>query len=109
MFPRPVSPSPLRIWLARFVAIAADAIQIAVWPAFAAGAVSPFEDLLDVIVAGILTYLVGWHIAFVPSFIVKLMPVADLAPTWTIAILVATRNSRAAPPPEFIDVPKLDQ
>jgi hypothetical protein len=94
-----VALSPRRIWLARGVAIAADAIQLAVFPAFIGGAVSPFDDLFDIVVAGILTLLVGWHIAFIPSFIVKLVPVADLAPTWTMAIFIATwgNKSQVAP------------
>jgi hypothetical protein len=102
MVTRPLSPR--RIWLARGVAIAADAIQIAILPASVWGAASPVDDVFDVVVAGILTLLVGWHIAFVPSFIVKLLPVADLAPTWTMAIFIATWKGKpqgeipAAPP-----------
>ena len=46
---------------------------------------------LDVVVAIVLTLLVGWHIAFIPSFIIKALPFADMAPTWTIAVLIATR------------------
>jgi hypothetical protein len=87
----PARRSPPRIWLARAIAVAADVLQIAVFPAFVEGAFSPLDDVLDVVVAAALTLLVGWHIAFLPSFVVKLMPMADLAPTWTIAILIATR------------------
>jgi hypothetical protein len=91
----PSASSPRRIWLARIVAVLADTIQIAVFPVFVEGAMSPLDDVFDLVVAGILTCLVGWHIAFVPSFIVKLMPVADLAPTWTAAIFIATWKSKA--------------
>jgi hypothetical protein len=58
------------------------------------GFVSPFDAVLDVIVAVVLTLLVGWHIAFIPSFIIKALPFADLAPTWTLAILIATRGRK---------------
>jgi hypothetical protein len=82
--------SPTRIWLARGIAVAADALQIAIFPASAEGVFSPITDGLDAAVAIILTLLVGWHIAFLPSFIIKILPFADLAPTWTIAIIIAT-------------------
>ena len=64
----------------------------------AEGALSPVDDGLDVVTAVILTALVGWHIAFVPSFVVKLLPVADLAPTWTVAVLIATAGRSGATP-----------
>ncbi|MGA3065491.1 MAG: hypothetical protein ABSF29_01455 [Tepidisphaeraceae bacterium] len=70
-----------RIWIARGVAVGADVLQIAVFPAFAEGFFSPVSDVLDVVVCVALTLLVGWHIAFLPSFIIKFAPFADLAPT----------------------------
>jgi hypothetical protein len=95
--PRPISSRPLssrRIWLARGIAVAADFLQIVFASATVEGFVSPFDAVLDVIVAVVLTLLVGWHIAFIPSFIIKALPFADLAPTWTLAILIATRGRK---------------
>jgi hypothetical protein len=43
--------------------------------------------------------LVGWHWAFLPAFALELVPAVDLAPTWTLAVFIATRNSGAAAPP----------
>jgi len=60
------------------------------------GFISPASDALDVVVCIVLSLLVGWHIAFLPSFIIKMLPVGDLAPTWTIAIFIATRQRRDA-------------
>lgn len=74
------------------IAVAADALQIGLMPLFAEGFASPFDDLSDVVVGIILTALLGWHIAFIPSFLVKLVPIGDAAPTWTIAVLIATRG-----------------
>jgi hypothetical protein len=91
--------SARRVWIARAVAIAADVVQVGIFPASIQGAISPVDDGLDLIVAVILTLLVGWHIAFLPSFIVKLVPIADLAPTWTIAVLIATRGATSKPEP----------
>jgi hypothetical protein len=90
--------SPRRIWLARAAAVVADVVQVGILPVSIQGALSPVDDGLDLVVAAILTLLVGWHIAFLPSFIVKLVPVADLAPTWTIAVLIATRGKTSKPP-----------
>ncbi|HEY3323446.1 MAG TPA: hypothetical protein VGP72_23535 [Planctomycetota bacterium] len=87
------SVTPARIWAARGIAVAADLVQLAFVPLFAEGFVSPFNAVLDGVVCVALTLLVGWHIAFLPSFIIEQLPIADLAPTWTIAIIIATRTA----------------
>ncbi len=83
-----------RIRIARFIAVGADVLQLGLFPLFAEGFISPLDDALDVIVCVLLTYLVGWHYSFLPSFVVKVVPGADLVPTWTIAIFLATRQKR---------------
>jgi hypothetical protein len=87
-----------RIWIVRGIAIAADAVQIGFMPLFAEGIASPVNDVLDVVVAMVLILLVGWHVAFIPSFIIKVLPFADLAPTWTLAALIATRGKKGEQP-----------
>jgi hypothetical protein len=89
--------STRRVWIARTIAVAVDVLQIAVFPAFVTGFASPLDDGLDVATAIIMIALLGWHVAFVPSFLVKLLPVADLAPTWTIALLIVTRKTPLMP------------
>jgi hypothetical protein len=79
-----------RIWIARAVAAAADVIQIALFPIFSPGFISPIDDIVDLLVCVIIYFLIGWHIALIPSFVIKALPVADLAPTWTIAVAIAT-------------------
>ncbi len=74
------------------IAILADAVQIVFLPMFVEGAFSPLDDLLDVVVAWMLIRLLGWHWAFLPSFAAKLVPGVDLIPTWTMAVLAATRD-----------------
>jgi len=91
--------SKQRIWLARGIAVAADVLQIAFFGIMVEGFASPADAVVDVIVAIVLTLLVGWHIAFIPSFIVKALPFADLAPTWTIAVLIATRGRQTPSEP----------
>ena len=93
-------PTTQRIWIARGIAMAADALQIVILPAFAGGGFSPFDGLLDTIVAVVLIVLVGWHWAFLPTFIAELVPGLDLVPTWTAATWLATHGKlRAAKEP----------
>jgi hypothetical protein len=68
------------------VAIVADIVQLAIFPVFVAGAASPIDDVLDFGVAGLLTWLLGWHWEFAPSFLGKLVPGVDLVPLWTLAV-----------------------
>lgn len=78
--------------LAWAVAIAADALQIAAFPLFVEGGISPADSLLDLIVAFVLIRLLGWHWAFLPTLAAELVPGADLFPTWTAAVWFVTRQ-----------------
>jgi hypothetical protein len=78
------------------IAIAADALQIAAFPLFAEGALSPADSLLDVVVAFLMVRLLGWHWAFLPTLANELIPGADLFPTWTAAVWFVTHQQRNA-------------
>jgi hypothetical protein len=86
-----------RVWIARSIAVVVDALQILAFPAFSEGFLAPFDPALDVVTAIIMIALLGWHIAFVPTFIVESLPFADLAPSWTIAVLIVTRGTPLKP------------
>jgi len=88
-----ISPGP-RLRAAMILAIIADALQIAVFPLFVEGAESPADDVLDLGMAAGLTYLLGWHWEFVPSFLAKLVPGVDLVPLWTLAVANVYRKSK---------------
>ena len=95
-----------RVRTARLLAMAADALQLGVFPLFAPGVASPVNDALDVAVAGAMVWLVGWHWSFLPSFVAELVPGLDLVPTWTAAVFFATRGAGSvgrAPRPGAID------
>ena len=108
MFEQPVL-MPSRIRLAYAVALATDIIQLALGPfgwAFA-------DEILDTIAAVVIWRLLGFHPLLLPTFVLELLPVADLLPTWTgcVAIVVALRRkqraSESSVPPgdgEVIDV-----
>lgn len=76
------------------VAIIADALQLAVFPMFVEGALSPADDLMDVGVGALMVHLLGWHWEFLPSFFAKLVPGVDLVPFWTIAVANVYRKSK---------------
>jgi hypothetical protein len=81
--------------LAWGVALAADLVQWVAFPLFLAGGASVADVALDIVVALVLTRLLGWHIAFLPTFITELVPVANVFPTWTLAVWFVTwRQSR---------------
>jgi hypothetical protein len=86
---------------ARILAVTADLVQIVLLPAFWPGILSPANDVIDGVVAVALVAMLGWHWAFAPAFVAEMVPMVDLVPTWTAAVLLATRGraGAAAPPP----------
>jgi hypothetical protein len=74
------------------LAVAADALQIIVFPLFAEGALSPVDDVLDFAVAAVLVKLLGWHWEFLPAFGAELVPGVDLVPFWTLAVASVYRK-----------------
>ena len=79
---------------ARAVAVAADAVQLLAAPLFGEGFASPFNDVLDLVVAGALIKLLGFHWALLPSLAAEAVPGLDLAPTWTATVLLITAPPR---------------
>jgi hypothetical protein len=75
-----------RFRAAMILAVAADALQMFVFPLFVEGAFSPADDVLDVVVAAGLVHLLGWHWEFLPTFFAELVPGVDLVPFWTLAV-----------------------
>ena len=103
-----LAPARWQFQTAMILAMAADALQILVVPMFAQGALSPADDLLDLMVAAILTRLVGWHWEFLPAFAAELVPGVDLVPFWTFAVMnvyrkrnpiASQKEARDEPPP----------
>src|SRR3954454_24371687 len=79
-----------RLWIARAVALTADAVQLGFLPAFVGGAPEGFDAALDVAVGAVLCFLCGFHPVFLPAFIAEALPGVDLVPSWTFAVLYAT-------------------
>jgi hypothetical protein len=92
--------TPARVRAAYAVAIATDAIQMALGPfgwAFA-------DEILDVMATAATWRLLGFHPLLLPTFAIEFLPVSDMLPLWTgcVALVVASRrrqDSVAAPSP----------
>jgi hypothetical protein len=93
------SPEERLAWL---IAMGADALQWAVLPLFAEGALSPVDAVLDAAVAIILVRLLGWHWAFLPAVLMEAIPGADLFPTWTAAVFFVTRQMHSPGEPVIL-------
>src|SRR6202021_4065470 len=83
-----------RFRAAMILAIIADALQIAIFPLFVGGAMSPADDVLDFGVGALMIHLLGWHWEFLPPFFAKLVPGVDLVPFWTIAVINVWRKAK---------------
>src|SRR5437868_4220050 len=81
-----------RFRAAMILALAADALQIFVFPLFGEGALSPADDVLDLVVAAVLVQLLGWHWEFLPAFAAELVPGVDLVPFWTLSVINVYRK-----------------
>src|ERR1700736_5844226 len=83
-----------RVKAAMIFAIISGALQLAVFPLFVAGAMSPADDVLDFGVGALMVHLLGWHWEFLPSFFAQLVPGVDLVPFWTMAVANVYRKSK---------------
>jgi hypothetical protein len=101
----PLSRSRIRVAWA--IAIAVDALQLATAPAELGGPpVWLIEGAVDLLTMAGLWALVGFHWAFLPSFVTKLLPFVDIVPTWTLAVFLATRGrggEELPPPPKVVN------
>ncbi len=90
--------TPRRIKLAFVVGVLADILQLPVSLSLLAGFV-PAEGLdaaIDVVAAVLVNWLLGFHWALLPSFALKLIPVVNVAPTWTACVAYVALQRRHA-------------
>jgi hypothetical protein len=77
------------------IAIATDILQFVLGPfgwAFA-------DEILDVAAMLLTTRVLGFHPLLLPTFVLELVPVADMLPTWTgcVALVIAMRKKQMPP------------
>ena len=86
-----------RIWFAFAVAALTDSAQLLLGPlgwAFV-------DEGLDVIAMVLTTAAIGFHMLLLPTFVIELVPLADMLPTWTgcVAMVIGLRRRQHIDPP----------
>jgi len=94
----------LRMGLALTVAVVTDGLQ------FALGPLGWFmvDQGLDTVAMVLTTWILGFHLLLLPTFVVKLVPVAEELPTWTacvIAVIALRKRDQAQPPAQGTNLP----
>ena len=95
---RPPFLTRTRIILALIVAVLADGGQFFIGPFGWVGA----DQAIDVMAMLLTIWILGFHILLLPTFVVELIPVADMLPTWTgcvIAVIALRKREQNIPPP----------
>jgi hypothetical protein len=89
--------TPGRTRLAYAVAVTTDALQFILGPVGWAGA----DEILDVAATALIWRVLGFHPLLLPTFLVELLPVSDMLPTWTgcVALVIALRRRQQIGPP----------
>ncbi|MCW5553192.1 MAG: hypothetical protein KIS67_13660 [Verrucomicrobiae bacterium] len=91
------------------VAMLADGLQILLGPlgwTFA-------DEIIDVIAFAVIWRAIGFHVLLLPTFVIEIIPIADMLPTWTgcvVAVLALRKGTQSSPqsgaqtPPPVIDI-----
>ena len=93
-----------RIVLAFVIAVLADGVQILLGPlgwAF-------IDQGIDLVAMVMVTLLLGFHVFFLPTFLLELVPVVDFVPTWTgcVAVVVVLRRRQQSRKPVETQAPE---
>ena len=72
--------------MALAIAALADAVQLGLFPVFAAGGLSAPDDVLDFAVAIALVLTLGWRWRLVAVLALELVPGVALFPSWTVFV-----------------------
>ena len=59
------------------------------------------DEILDVAASALIWRLLGFHPLLLPTFLIELLPVTDMMPTWTacVALVVGLRRRQQVGPP----------
>ena len=93
-----------RILAAYAVAIATDALQLVLGPFGWAGA----DEILDGIAMVASTLLLGFHPLLLPTFVLELVPLADMLPSWTVSVALVIAARRKPLPADTGTGPVID-
>ena len=86
-----------RIWFAFAVAAVTDSVQLFLGP------LGWFflDEGLDIIAMILTSTSIGFHMLLLPTFVIELVPVADMLPTWTgctAAVVMLRKRAQPQPP-----------
>jgi hypothetical protein len=89
--------TPGRVRLAYAVAVTTDILQFVLGPFGWVGA----DEILDVAASALIWRVLGFHPLLLPTFLIELLPVTDMLPTWTacVALVVGLRRRQQIGPP----------
>jgi len=106
IFSEPPVLTPARTRLAYAVAVTTDALQFLLGPIGWAG----FDEVLDIAATFLMWRVLGFHPLLLPTFLVELLPVTDMLPTWTgcVALVIALRRRQHIGPPPPGEGPVID-
>jgi hypothetical protein len=96
-----------RIILALVVAGAADGLQLMLGPlgwAF-------IDQIIDLVAMLLTSWILGFHLLLLPTFVVEFIPVVDMLPTWTgcvIAVIALRKRGQRPFPPSSSGKPTVE-
>jgi hypothetical protein len=99
-----------RMVLALAIAVAADGLQLLLGPL---GWAFP-DQAIDCVAMILISWVIGFHILLLPTFVIELIPVLEDLPTWTactaavIALRKREQRNQAPPPPASPNKPVID-
>jgi len=99
----------LRMVLALGIAVAADGLQLLLGPlgwAF-------IDQAIDCMAMILVSWVLGFHVLFLPTFVVELVPILEDLPTWsacTVAVIALRKREQQnnSSPPAPPDKPVID-
>jgi hypothetical protein len=99
----------MRMALAMAVAVVADGLQLVLLEFGWAGP----DQIIDGVAMVLVSWIIGFHILLLPTFVIELVPVLEDLPTWTActAAVIALRKreqSNHPPPAPPPDKPVID-
>jgi hypothetical protein len=72
-----------RIAVAIAIAVVADLLQIVLLPV----AWTFAQSAIDVVAMLLVTWVIGFHLLLLPTFIIEFVPGVDMLPTWTACVV----------------------
>lgn len=92
---RPARLSRRRMMFVLLVAVVADGLQIPLQA-------PPLPQIIDVVAMVFTSAAIGFHVLLLPTFVIELVPLVDMMPTWTgcvaAVILLRRREQKQSPP-----------